>query len=1140
MVLGSSILSIIATIILPTVQNSMLSIRNQEIIHQSVVAEASPLADLASQRKQMSSNFVLTSFSITWLEQNPSAFTTKEYAVAPFAYFNSQNQTDLNTFLLSTGLSQNTVLTETYITSSSTRYWTELSCWSPSSIYINLTTNSVSFDDGRGCFAQDMLSFNDSVIESYESNAPYEAFVFGPGTSTNNPFTRSFQEKCPDNPHLFLMTWRKSGSSMPDFSEGGNATAMFCEPSYFAEPINATVRASDYSLVSYTTAGPKELITGDDFNITLFEYIITFGVPPNEFTLNNTTLAVDANDDMYVVQRSRINDLGVVAPTQTSQDITIGFALGLTQYAVEDYIDFNNLSTAFVKAHQLLFSQAISQSFQQGTGLLDNFLQNSSQRANASQTAYWATTEEVVRIVPGFAFAMESFLVVSASLCLALTLTVPRRLLHMGQNPDSMAEIAMLSRSSHFRSMFAEMGARTEQFIDKLVKRKDFQLSKEEGLTMLEKSHESDIYSESPTIEDDFPTDRELKWPLEMSWTVSCSVLILLVASPVFLLVLNNLSKQGDGLDMPSDSEFVQQLVLNFVPTATVTLLGVYLSLLCRTYSFVKPMQDLAGGNAKAEGTLCVRYTSLPPQLLFWQAFKVRHYLLGTMSVLALLSNVATVTIASIFVQQQTDIISSTFEFRELYYPNVIDPSESETPIKVDHAGIMLSTNANEDAFFQYHANLTSGLNLPSWTSSSSANTSSNGPNYAILPLEIPESVEQNKIARLNFETTGYGADLDCFNFFDPPTGTSTEFSLQDNGTSFRLWINYTTDESDEIACTILNEYWVSKSLAPGLGKLTTSMSAFEITFPLSVWNDTQDAAFLDIQLCSRHVVQGWVRGRQPPASLRDPVEPVDYNATILVCNARLLSQQLSVDATTNGSILAIEARSPPIYDNPGSVNLSATLNAAIGVITEGSDFPSWHNDSLARDNSNILIKDLIGSRDWLDPSLPPPLFENASSTLSEVFSRLFSIQLALDRSKLKPIDNSTSIHARDGNTEPASTTSNVPATATTTTRRVFISEPNFIITVTLLVLDLIVLAIFRFSLPKPFLPRMPFTIASQIAFLSNSHVIDDVVDKSKDFREYRYWFGEFVGKEGKKHIGIEREPLGRSTVEQINAQIHF
>jgi hypothetical protein len=96
-----------------------------------------------------------------------------------------------------------------------------------------------------------------------------------------------------------------------------------------------------------------------------------------------------------------------------------------------------------------------------------------------------------------------------------------------------------------------------------------------------------------------------------------------------------------------------------------------------------------------------------------------------------------------------------------------------------------------------------------------------------------------------------------------------------------------------------------------------------------------------------------------------------------------------------------------------------------------------------------------------------------------------------------------------------------------------------FVITQIILALDLVVLIIYRITLPKPFLPRQPFTIASQIVFAAASHVIDDVataVKRVNNYRAskslqrqlegYRFGYGSHVGKDGRPHVGIERDPF--------------
>jgi len=95
------------------------------------------------------------------------------------------------------------------------------------------------------------------------------------------------------------------------------------------------------------------------------------------------------------------------------------------------------------------------------------------------------------------------------------------------------------------------------------------------------------------------------------------------------------------------------------------------------------------------------------------------------------------------------------------------------------------------------------------------------------------------------------------------------------------------------------------------------------------------------------------------------------------------------------------------------------------------------------------------------------------------------------------------------------------------------------VITQTILILNFVVLLVYRLTLPAPFLPRQPFTIASQIAYAAASHVVDDIaaaVDRAGEYKtsaslereldDYRFGYGTYIGKDGMPHIGIARDPF--------------
>ena len=102
-----------------------------------------------------------------------------------------------------------------------------------------------------------------------------------------------------------------------------------------------------------------------------------------------------------------------------------------------------------------------------------------------------------------------------------------------------------------------------------------------------------------------------------------------------------------------------------------------------------------------------------------------------------------------------------------------------------------------------------------------------------------------------------------------------------------------------------------------------------------------------------------------------------------------------------------------------------------------------------------------------------------------------------------------------------------IPARRMTLERKVFMSEPLFYISVTILLLDLLVCH--RILLPPPC--AVPASHADEhCPLFAGSHVMDDIQNAGGDLWEldrqgFRHGYGRYLGKDGKVHLGIEREP---------------
>lgn len=1068
-----------------------------DVTRQLTVSKYALLATPESQNTRMTSNFILSTYSSTWLNQSVPAFTTNEYAIAPFNFQVESSDGAIH--------SPNGTLTST-----SMRYWAELSCWTPSSIILNLTTNSVSFDDGQGCLAEDMLSFNSSITDLYPNTAEYEAYVFGPGSEGYDPFAIGLQAQCPNRTQLFLMTFRRAGSSTPDFNAAGNATAMFCEPQYYVEPVMASISAADFSVMNYRPMNnDAQVLSRNDFNSSRFEYTVSRGVPPTQGTMANLTGGrtlspiLELSNVLYVRQDRHIQNMSIITPNQASTDILIGFALGLTQLNTEAYLDFSVLSDAYNKAYQALFARAVSLNFDvRNESAINQTIQDAS-----TQSANLQSLEEVVSLNEGFTVATETFLGVASFLCLCLLMTIPGWRLNLQSNPESLAKVMRLSSSAEVREVFAEFDDNSNATIGQHCAEIGFHLDAQDGLICYNEGHQPPFKTSKDTSSSKprrlSSQQRRPTHPVEMSWTVSTAILVSLLVTFTTLIVLSWVVHRDHGIPLPGHSGFIQQFVLNFVPTASASLLGLYVSLVCRSYSFLRPMQDLSRGGAKAKSTLSVKYTSLPPALPWYAAIRARHYILTGLSFSVLLSNVAAVTMAGIFIMQQTTTGTNT-QISPFHAPNVVYTSDFIRGISV------ATTSANVEAYYPMLATFTEGAPLPPWTSR----------DLALLPQDLTQISMQSGVtpAAIQLDLIGYGADLDCSDFRTVTPGVNKSFDLVRNGTSFRLWANFTLPSGEIKYCGWDHSATLGQ---PSLGQLSTVPNALELSYFLMLYNAS--GSFQD-DFCPQQIIKGWIRGWLEHNSEPDAAQ-VQYNSTIVLCKAQLLQQPTKVNVTADGNVLSLKTTGQQITPS-SDVNLTAPLNTSLLIYRDTYMLPAWHgpSDLVARDLSNELYIGGTGNRNFLNASMPPPTTDVAVGVVSDTFRTLFAVQISVDQPRLQRYNQAESTDAEHTDVELLSDTDIIQAKIFSPTSKVFMSTLNLIVSLTIIAATFVALATLRLTLPRSVLPRMPTTITSQIAYFASSRVVDDVVNGGRDLDDQTYSYGRFIGKDGKVHTGIERQ----------------
>lgn len=287
--------------------------------------------------------------------------------------------------------------------------------------------------------------------------------------------------------------------------------------------------------------------------------------------------------------------------------------------------------------------------------------------------------------------------------------------------------------------------------------------------------------------------------------------------------------------------------------------------------------------------------------------------------------------------------------------------------------------------------------------------------------------------------------------------------------------------------------------------------------------------------LCPDYILIGWLRANATETLYNDiiglersTVRFYSLQHTFLGCQSRATSGLRQVTIDSMGFVKqAVGVRLPEDVDplvTPNRTHLPRVINT---VLDEGASFTgfghsfksTWHNDSALSDFYNYLIWKATNSTHFLDPLQPPPTAEEMAPFFQAFYSKLAAIILGVNKNKLfAPSDNTT-----------------ISGSIIKPETRIFMSRPIFIITEIILLMNIITSMCVYVRRPWRFLPRLPTSLASSIAFFAASHALRDMEGtaalSAKQRNMYiegighRYGFGSFIGTDGKAYVGVERQP---------------
>ncbi len=483
-----------------------------------------------------------------------------------------------------------------------------------------------------------------------------------------------------------------------------------------------------------------------------------------------------------------------------------------------------------------------------------------------------------------------------------------------------------------------------------------------------------------------------------------------------------------------------------------------------------------------------MNYMSLPPQFFIFRALRSRDFLLAMVCLMALLGNALAIAFSSLF-----------FEAPFAAPRPVTSLSTAGLPLDNSLFNANTSARSEYDPFYVAMSNVTAKTPMPRFTDE----------RYFYLPFNL--STDSSLTGDQQAKTPAIGGQLDCVEA-SPESDYTVDLIMDEHGRGANFSFQFAGDEQKPACDVVIPKEFLGEIDPNGILALELTimnMSATEERTP-----------------CQEYIVTGWLRADvsfEEGESVRDGVATFhSLESTFLVCHSRVVTGMSEVRVDASGTVQTASALSETDMPTEPWFTTSAPdfisrVNTWLGSTPEDM----WHNDSFPSDFYNYLMRESMQSDRLLDPSLPVPSAADAAPAFSELYSKLFSIAMGTNA---------------DGILTPLQTPQTVQGVVLGPTTRVYMSKPMFILAEVILALYIMVSITLYIRRPWRFMPRLPTSLASNIASVAASRAVLDLRGtaglSTASLREYverlgrRYGYGQFTGTDGLPKVGIEREPF--------------
>ena len=1000
----------------------------------------------------MNQSFLIQAYNAVWLDQTLPPFTAWDAAYIPFSTKDEVSTTSSN------GISINRTLTSTTSMLNTRLQCVPANIYNFSSVHCDsskcFTEASGAIDANLGCKADFSALYCSDLDSSYCFS--YTGYLTPAGLSLQTM-------GCPANAsNLYLAI-----SATPKLEQ---VTAEFCQPTYWIQEVNLTVTEQDQAVVSSIPLGLPTELTLDDFNATTFQTVIWSGLPvggswrPDE--INGDVIDIDS--PLGMSWRLSSEKTGFAS----SGSFMTGFAVGATRFTPEAYLQRETLISSLEKAHQLLFSLAMN-------GIL-----TTDRNVSALVPVTTLGSLYTISVIRPLALVVEALLGCAVIGVVSLLFICIRRPSYLTKDPASLTDLAsMLESADEYAS-----NPNTSSAVIHNSNGVQFSLQASRRWNVPAWLSYRQLDPRRPSFGYIIPNEIFTR-PFYLGPITGFIFVSLLLGAIATLVTLRLLIDRHNGLSLPFENPVAIQIVLSYIPVTFSTFLEPYWLLLNRMSCLLQPFEELKGCRAKAERSLDLRYSSLPPSLAFWRALRAKHYLLLVVCSISLLANVLTVSLGALLNPNPTTLETSI----NLQQENV-PIFNSSSP--VDPAGYI----SFKDYFYIAESNLSTGTNLPPWTSRDTS--------------FLPVSFGNEEPAAVTLNTYGFNVALACNEV------SVNNATYEDDVGHFSFNTTIIDSNGHSVQCYFSQaEIYLSMTFPTDV----LENAGFETVAPLFASQSGISAD--EAAICTSTLSIAYLRYNAILHTAGSLLSLNETSSLYLVCQPTLQIANYSVTLSQTGQILSSIAQTQPSGDLSGhfaaSQNVSdlySNLHQLVSHVYpdyEGSTWQSYHyttarlhNDAFAYSWFTYLITQLLNSRDTVNTSMPAPSAATMIPAASALYSQLAATILSLGSARFfLPAPNGTT----------------VPATVQTVETRVFMSHAVFYVCCAVLTLDVIVAIAYYRHRPQQILPYLPTTLASILCTFEGSSL---AAARGKWDPTWLFGFGKFTGTDGRLRVGIERWPF--------------